>query len=140
MCYCDADLYVHSRMETSMFTGFHHIVLFCLDTEASKQWYETVGFDYLRGYAGMHWFTLGASQIMLHPAEQGSGGRHTAALHAAVSDVDALFRHITERGLVPEDHQGEGSPVIGPVTRPWGDREFELIDPDGHNWAFTQSA
>jgi catechol 2,3-dioxygenase-like lactoylglutathione lyase family enzyme len=119
--------------------GFHHLVLFCRDTEASKRWYESVGFEYLRGYHGMHWFRLGDGEVMLHPAENGSGGRGTVALHAAVTDVDALYRHVVECGLEPLDHQSDGTPLAGPVTRPWGDREFELCDPDGHNWAFTQA-
>ena len=115
------------------------MVLFCRDTEEARRWYETLGFDYLRGYHGMHWFRLGDGEIMLHPAESGSGGPGTAALHAAVSDVDALFERVVVAGLLPVDHQGDGSPLTGPVTRPWGDREFELPDPDGHNWAFTQA-
>lgn len=116
----------------------HHLVLYCVDTEASRTWYEQVGFEYLRGYHGMHWFALGPTELMLHPADHGPG-EHALSLHAATSDVDTLFRHVVAQGLTPLDHQGDGAPLAGPVTRPWGDREFELDDPDGHHWAFTQA-
>lgn len=122
-----------------MLRGVHHLVLFCRDTEVSRAWYEAVGFEYARGYHGMHWFRLGDSEVMLHPAERSSGGPDTVALHAAVDDVDALFASVVAHGLEPWDHQGDSAPLTGPVTRPWGDREFELTDPDGHRWAFTQA-
>lgn len=123
----------------STLLGVHHLVLFCRDTDASRAWYERVGFEYLRGYHGMHWFRLGATEIMLHPADVSSAGKQPVAFHAAVTDVDAFFGHVVAQGLQPVDHQGDGAPLSGPVTRPWGDREFELYDPDGHNWAFTQA-
>jgi catechol 2,3-dioxygenase-like lactoylglutathione lyase family enzyme len=123
---------------TARLTGVHSIVLFCLDTEAARRWYEAVGFEYLRGYDGMHWFRLGDAEIMIHPDNIGPGG-HAPVLHAAVADVDALFRHVVAQGLRPHDHQQTGGMLDGPVTRPWGHREFELDDPAGNCWAFTQS-
>lgn len=86
----------------------------------------------------MHWFRLGAAEIMLHPSDVSSAGAKSPAFHAGVHDVDAHFRAVVAQGLVPWDHQGDGTPLSGPVTRPWGDREFELPDPDGHVWAFTE--
>jgi uncharacterized glyoxalase superfamily protein PhnB len=120
-------------------TGLHHLVLFCRDTEVAKRWYEQAGFEHVRGYHGMHWFKLGDAEIMLHPADVSSAGAKSPAFHASVSDVDAHFRYVVAQGLSPYDHQGDGSPLTGPVTRPWGDREFELTDPDGHDWAFTET-
>jgi catechol 2,3-dioxygenase-like lactoylglutathione lyase family enzyme len=117
--------------------GLHHIVLFCKDTEASKAWYEKAGFAYKHGYDSMHWFRFGEAEIMLHPADEVRRGTGPA-VHAAVSDVDALFQHVKRNGLTPVDHQQGGRALEAPVTRPWGDREFELIDPDGYSWAFTE--
>jgi len=97
-----------------------------------------MGFVYARGYEGMHWFRLGDGELMLHPAEPGP--KHgLPALHAAVADVDAAFRRAVATGLVPYDHQQPGTALSAPVVRPWGDREFELDDPDGHQWGFTQA-
>lgn len=107
------------------------------DTEKSKDWYERVGFTYKRGDRGMHWFALGDGEIMLHP---GGGGAHenAADVHVSVVDLDALFERVIDAGLQPLDHQRPGVALDGPVTRPWGYREFELRDPDGQLWAFTE--
>ncbi|MBW7916092.1 MAG: VOC family protein [Trueperaceae bacterium] len=121
-----------------MITGLHHIVLFCGDTAMSKRWYEQVGFAYKRGYEGMHWFALGDSEIMLHP---GGEGRSESAptIHVAVTTLDELFARVKQAGLQPLDHQQPGVSLDAPVVRPWGDREFELQDPDGQWWAFTEA-
>ncbi len=117
--------------------GIHHIVLFCSDTEASKAWYENVGFEYLRGYGGMYWLSAGPTEIMLHPGG-GNPGAFSPHLHAGTADVDRLFAHVVDLGFTPIDHQQEQSRITEPVTRPWGDREFELEDPDGYRWIFTE--
>ena len=119
-----------------MITGFHHLVLFCSDTSTSKEWYERVGFAYKRGYDGMHWFALGDGEIMLHP---GGGGPNSGGptIHVAVAALDDLFATVKQAGLRPVDHQQPEVILDAPVLRPWGDREFELQDPDGQWWAFT---
>jgi catechol 2,3-dioxygenase-like lactoylglutathione lyase family enzyme len=121
-----------------MLQGLHHLVLFCRDTEASRDWYTRAGFEHLRGHDGMHWFRFGTAEILLHPADGGPGG-YVPAIHAAVDDVDAHFRRVVGQGLKPFDHQQEGRSIEAPVTRAWGAREFELVDHDGHRWAFTEA-
>ncbi|MCW5876222.1 MAG: VOC family protein [Anaerolineales bacterium] len=118
-------------------SGLHHLVLFCADTERSRQFYEALGFSYLRGYDGMHWFSLGDAELMLHPADPGQKSG-LPAIHFATPDVDALFARARAAGLQPVDHQNPSAAMTEPVVRPWGDREFELLDPDGHVLAFTQ--
>ncbi len=120
-----------------MITGFHHVVLFCTDTEGSREWYERAGFEYSRGYGGMYWFSAGPHEIMLHPSESGPVG-NTPHIHVATNDVDEMFRLVTRNGLVPIDHQQPDVRIEEPVTRPWGDREFELEDPDGYRIVLTQ--
>lgn len=121
-----------------MIKGLHYVVLFCEHTDVSKDWYDKLGFEYLRGFDGMHWFKLGDGELMLHPHD-GTPRPGSTALHAAVGDVEAYFRHAVAQGFTPVDHQVEGVKELdGPVTRPWGDREFELTDPDGQRWAFTE--
>ena len=119
-----------------MIAGFHHIVLFCKNTETSKEWFERVGFVHKRGYQGMHWFALGGGEVMLHPG--GAGALANApSVHVAVTDLDELFAQVKAAGLQPFDHQNPNSALTEPIVRPWGNREFELKDPDGHLWAFT---
>lgn len=120
-----------------MIGALHHIVLFCKAMEASRRWYEAVGFEYLRGYEGMHWFAFGSAEIMLHPTEESHAGR--ISLHAGTADVKALFERAQSAGLTPFDHEQPGMVLSVPVRRPWGDVEFELVDPDGYRWAFTQT-
>lgn len=120
-----------------MITGLHHVVLFCNDTEESRLWYERAGFGYLRGYESMHWFRLGEAEIMLHPGGKGTPPG-APVLHAAVTDVGKVFDRAREQGLTPVDHEAPDEPLTGPVVRPWGDEEFELRDPDGQWWAFTE--
>ncbi len=119
-----------------MIKGLDHIVLFCKDTESAKEWYTKAGFLYSHGYEGMHWFHLGSGLIMLHPADEPNPG--ITEVHAAVHNVNELFRLVQENGLTPIDHQNDNIPLLEPVTRPWGDIQFELEDVDGHRWAFTQ--
>lgn len=120
-----------------MITGLHHVVLFCRDTEASRRWYERAGFEYLRGYEGMHWFKFGDAEVMLHPGGKGAPAG-APVIHAAVDDVRAAFDRLAAQGLRPLDHQAPDSDLSGPVVRPWGDEEFEIQDPDGQWWAFTE--
>ncbi|NMH73662.1 VOC family protein [Bacillus sp. RO2] len=119
-----------------MIKGLDHIVLFCKDTESSKEWYTKAGFQYSHGYEGMHWFHLGSGLVMLHPADETNPG--ITEVHAAVQNVNELFLFVQENGLTPIDHQNGNKGLTEPVTRPWGDIQFELADPDGHRWAFTQ--
>ena len=131
-------LHISERDMESMITGIHHIVLFCTDTDRSREWYLRAGFEYNRGYGGMHWVNAGPYELMLHPAADGPAG-DAPHIHVATSDVDGLFDRAVDRGLIPMDHQQPDVPLDGPVTRPWGDREFELEDPDGNRIVITQS-
>lgn len=120
--------------------GILRIVLFCRDTEVSKEWSERAGFEYLRGYDGMHWFAAGETEVMLHPAREEKSDGPDLSIHVQVESASEMFRTVNDRGLKPFDHQQPGVDINGPVTRPWGDVEFELTDPDGHRWAFTETA
>jgi catechol 2,3-dioxygenase-like lactoylglutathione lyase family enzyme len=120
-----------------MITGLQHAVLFCRDTDASRARYERAGFTYRRGYEGMHWLEMGDAEVMLRPGGEGEV-RGRPVLHAAVSDAAAALARARANGLRPLDHQDPGRELTEPVRRPWGDVEFELQDPDGQWWAFTE--
>ena len=119
-----------------MMLGPHSIVLFCRDTEACRAFYEAVGFRWLRGFEGMHWFALGAAEVMLHPSDT-DPGPGAPQLYASAPDVDALFARCRDAGLGPHHHQVDGA-LVAPHTTPWGTREFDLLDPAGHRWGFVQ--
>jgi catechol 2,3-dioxygenase-like lactoylglutathione lyase family enzyme len=54
-------------------------------------------------------------------------GRGTFHMELGTADLDAMYAALQEAGLQPE------SP---PVQRPWGERDFLLIDPDGNTIEF----
>ncbi|GAA0315344.1 hypothetical protein GCM10008967_02350 [Bacillus carboniphilus] len=119
-----------------MLEKIHHLVLFSTNTEIAKEWFERVGFAYSHGFEGMHWFQLGQTEIMLHPADEANPG--DTAIHIAVKDVHTLFNHVVAQDLEPYEHSNPNQMLSEPVTQPWGDVEFELKTPDGHKIAFTQ--
>jgi catechol 2,3-dioxygenase-like lactoylglutathione lyase family enzyme len=47
----------------------------------------------------------------------------------AVSDVDWLYQHVLGLGLSPE---------APPRDADWGERYFQLVDPDGHELSFMR--
>ena len=72
--------------------------------------------------------TLGGAELhfagIADPARAGLHG----ACYLRVPDADALHAHGRAAG-VPD----EGLPRLGPIDdRPWGMREFALVDPDGN--------
>jgi PhnB protein len=56
-------------------------------------------------------------------------GGVTVLIHAYVDDVDAHFARAKEAGA---DVKGE------PEDRPYGDRVYHALDPEGHDWFFAQ--
>ena|SRR5688572_4896055 len=56
-------------------------------------------------------------------------GGVTVLIHVYVDDVDAHFARAKEAGAEVE---GE------PEDRPYGDRSYRALDPEGHHWFFAQ--
>jgi catechol 2,3-dioxygenase-like lactoylglutathione lyase family enzyme len=118
--------------------GLMRVVVFCSDLEKSRQFYSDAGFEFISLHDNMCTFDAGGTEVLLHPA--GTGRVRVPcdlSLHVRVQDVDNLLERVREQGLVPFDHDQPGVELTTPVRRPWGDREFELADPDGYRWAFT---
>lgn len=117
------------------------------DTAAAVRWLtETLGFaELLRhpassdnpGHVDM---STGHGIVMLARTTQPAPGRDrsTAATGGEppptvclvfVDDVDAHARRAREAGA---------SLLTEPSTRPWGLRQYEIDDPEGHRWQFNQ--
>ena len=60
--------------------------------------------------------------------EQGDTVSRWGRLIFHVTDVDAFWTHLKERGFNPEI----------PRDAPWGERYFHMLDPDGHDLSFAQ--
>jgi uncharacterized glyoxalase superfamily protein PhnB len=60
--------------------------------------------------------------------EQGDPVSHWGRLIFHVTDVDAFWKHVKERGFNPEI----------PRNASWGERYFHMLDPDGHELSFAR--
>ncbi len=59
-------------------------------------------------------------------------GRHRAVGHVMirVADVDGHHKHV----------QQQGAEILGgPTDYPYGERQYDVVDPAGHRWSFSQS-
>src|SRR5262245_40468076 len=54
-------------------------------------------------------------------------------IHCQPGTLDALFAEFREKGVpMPDCYNG------GPLTRPYGVRDFSVIDPDGYDLVFAE--
>jgi len=60
--------------------------------------------------------------------EQGDTVSHWGRLIFHVTDVDAFWTHLKQKGYNPEI----------PRDASWGERYFHMLDPDGHELSFAQ--
>jgi catechol 2,3-dioxygenase-like lactoylglutathione lyase family enzyme len=60
--------------------------------------------------------------------EQGDTASRWGRLIFHVTDVDAFWTHLKERGFNPE--------IPGDAS--WGERYFHMLDPDGHELSFAR--
>jgi catechol 2,3-dioxygenase-like lactoylglutathione lyase family enzyme len=72
---------------------------------------------------------MGRGRLQLLPAEQPQHGPRPFHLEATAPDVDALYEALLLAG-VPTDGP--------PADRPWGDRSFHAVDPDGNEIEFAR--
>jgi uncharacterized glyoxalase superfamily protein PhnB len=56
-------------------------------------------------------------------------------MHLLVKDVEAWWRHVEAQGLVAK----YGVKAEPPEDRPWGMRDFVIIDPTGVLWRIGQN-
>jgi uncharacterized glyoxalase superfamily protein PhnB len=56
-------------------------------------------------------------------------------MHLLVTDVDAWWRHVEARGIASKYNINAGPPE----DRPWGIRDFTLVDPTGVLWRIGQN-
>jgi uncharacterized glyoxalase superfamily protein PhnB len=96
-------------------------ILRVADLDASLAYYvEKLGFELQWRGEGMASVGRDRTSVMLCHGDQGHAGTW---LWIAVSDVDALHAELTERGARLRH---------GPANYPWGSRECQVTDPDGH--------
>jgi catechol 2,3-dioxygenase-like lactoylglutathione lyase family enzyme len=99
------------------------------DMAASVSFYERLGFDISYGGPDAAFTTMrvGDSVINLRRVPF-SAGRGWGRVILRVQGVDALHGHLLEKGLAP----------TAPRDAEWGERYFEVSDPDGFVISFAQ--
>jgi catechol 2,3-dioxygenase-like lactoylglutathione lyase family enzyme len=99
--------------------------------KASVRFYQNVlGMELLYGGERSSFSSLRAnnSESPILNLEQGGSVSRWGRLIFQVTDVDAFWAHLREKGLDPEN----------PRDASWGERYFHMLDPDGHELSFAR--
>ena len=102
-----------------------------LNMKASVQFYRNVlGMELLYGGERASFSSLRAndSESAILNLEQGESVAQWGRLILRVTDVDALWTHLREKGFDPGT----------PRDASWGERYFHMLDPDGHELSFAR--
>ena len=102
-----------------------------LNMKAAVQFYRNVlGMELLYGGEQASFSSLRAndSESAILNLEQGDTVSRWGRLIFHVTDVDAFWTHLKERGFNPEI----------PRDSSWGERYFHMLDPDGHELSFAK--
>ena len=104
------------------------------DFELSKQFYRDLGFDVAWSSDALAYLRHGNSSFLLQnfyvPVHAGN-----SMMHLLVEDVEAWWSHVEARGLAAK----YGVKVEPPEDRPWGIRDFVVVDPSGVLWRIGQN-
>jgi catechol 2,3-dioxygenase-like lactoylglutathione lyase family enzyme len=98
--------------------------------ESVRFYRDVLGMELLYGGEDAGFSSLRAkdAQSAILNLEQGDRVTRWGRLIFYVTDVDALWTHLTERGFHPEI----------PQDASWGERYFHMPDPDGHELSFAR--
>lgn len=109
------------------------VILAVADLESSREFYRNkLGFEeYLRTGS---WSFLRRGTLKLRVGHRPgivpmSGcGDHSLIAQAVVDDAIAMYEEFRARGVEATE----------PEDKPWGQREFRVLTPDGHRFLFSQ--
>ena len=99
-------------------------------TESVRFYRDVLGMELLYGGEGTGFSSLRAkdTQSAILNLERGKPEPRWGRLIFYVTDVDALWNHLKDRGFDPEN----------PRDASWGERYFHMPDPDGHELSFAR--
>lgn len=114
-------------------TELFRLFLPAKDFEASKRFYETLGFEkVLDGEVAI--FRIGASSFILQKYFQKEWAENSM-MQLMVDDLDAWWTHVASLDLPAKFGVPAPKP---PATQPWGLRIAYLVDPSGVLWHIAQ--
>jgi len=113
--------------------GIFYIEAFVSNLETSKIFYgQTLGWKLNTDLAKVSGFYFGEGYLVIQSddrplsARQYAGGMH---VDVQIDDIEAEHFRLKEAGV-------EVSEIS---TKPWGERKFTLVDPDGYLWSYCQA-
>jgi catechol 2,3-dioxygenase-like lactoylglutathione lyase family enzyme len=100
------------------------------DMDRSVGFYEDLGFGRLYGGRGSEFtsFAVGDGYLNIQLDRDYRPGPVWGRAIFFVDDVDAMYRRAVAAGHRPE---------TAPADAPWGERYFQVRDPDGHELSFA---
>ena len=131
LCPPERKFEVHCRRMPPAIEKIAAITFRVLNMKASVQFYRDVlGMELLYGGEQASFSSLQANnaESAILNLEQGDPASHWGRLIFHVTDVDAIWKHLKQRGFNPEI----------PSDASWGERYFHLLDPDGHQLSFAK--
>lgn len=105
------------------------VELFVRDVNRSIEFYTALGFELLRREEAFALFAWEGVRFMVEqrPELAPASLKPSMNVRVLVSDVDAVWRDVTARGI----------PVFAPIAdRYYGLRDFTIVDPDGFGIRF----
>ena len=104
------------------------------DFALSKRFYQDLGFELAWSSDHLAYFRHGNSAFLL---QNFYNAEHAGnfMMHLLVGDVEAWWRHVQKAQLVAK----YGLRAEPPADRPWGMRDFTIVDPSGVLWRIAQN-
>ena len=104
------------------------------DFALSKRFYEDLGFVVAWSDADLACLRCGECSFLLQNFYQPEHAGNFM-MHLLVPDVETWWRHVEETELVKR----YGLRAEPPADRPWGMRDFTIVDPTGVLWRIAQN-
>lgn len=104
------------------------------DFDLSLRFYRDLGFDLAWSDDQLPYFRHGSSSFLLQNFYNAAHAGNFM-MHLLVEDVEAWWRHIQTQDILAK-YAVKADP---PQDRPWGMRDFVLIDPTGVLWRIGQN-
>jgi catechol 2,3-dioxygenase-like lactoylglutathione lyase family enzyme len=104
------------------------------DFALCKQFYQHLGFELAWSSEDLAYLRNGSSSFLLQNFYKKEHADNFM-MHLLVEDVEAWWSHVQDQELAAK----YGVKVEPPADRPWGIRDFVIIDPTGVLWRIGQS-
>jgi catechol 2,3-dioxygenase-like lactoylglutathione lyase family enzyme len=104
------------------------------DFELSKRFYLDLGFVVAWSSDDLAYLRHDASSFLLQNFYRKEHADNFM-MHLLVEDVDAWWNHVQTKGIIPS----YGVQAEPPSDKPWGLRDFVIVDPTGVLWRIGQN-